>query len=42
MVFQSSDSGDFLRAFDIASQVLIRSMVNQGRENLSSLGGAPR
>jgi hypothetical protein len=35
MVFQSSDSGDFLRAFDIASQVLIRSMVNQGREYIT-------
>ena len=35
MDFQSSASGEFLRAFDIASQVLIRAKVNQGREHIT-------
>tara|TARA_Y100000022_G_C12986621_1_gene256064 strand:+ start:69 stop:311 length:243 start_codon:yes stop_codon:yes gene_type:complete len=35
MDFQSSASGDFLRAFDVASQVLIRAKVNQGREHIT-------
>ena len=35
MDFQSSASGEFLKAFDIASQVLIRAKVNQGREYIT-------
>jgi len=33
--FGASESGDFLRSFDIAAQVLIRAMVNQGREYIT-------
>jgi len=35
MGFSSSDSGDFLKAFDYAAQVLIRAQVNQGREYIT-------
>ena len=35
MFFESSTSGEFIRAFDIASQVLIRAMVNDGREYIT-------
>ena len=35
MVFTLSESGDACRAFDIAAQVLIRAMVNQGREYIT-------
>ena len=35
MDFQSSASGEFLRAFDLASQVRIRALVNQGREHIT-------
>jgi len=35
MIFTPSESGDFLRSFDIAAQVLIRAMVNQGREYIT-------
>ena len=35
MVFTLSESGDACRAFDVAAQVLIRAMVNQGREYIT-------
>ena len=35
MTFTLSESGDACRAFDVAAQVLIRAMVNQGREYIT-------
>lgn len=35
MIFQSSESGDYVRAYDIAAQVLIRAMVNQDRKHIA-------
>ena len=35
MVFQTSASGDYVPAFDIAGQVLITAMVNQGRQYIT-------
>ncbi len=35
MNFQPSSSGDYVPAFDIAGQVLIASLVNQGRQQIA-------